>query len=123
MIVFASRTGNIRNIISKLPSIHSVELEDDMLISKPYFIFTYTDGLGDVPSKVLRFLDNNKLMLKGVIASGNTNFGSTFCRAANTISLKYNVPIIRKIDLRGNSDDIKAIIDAHKIRIEGEKQE
>lgn len=94
-----------------------------MLIHEPYFIFTYTDGIGDVPNKVLRFLESNSEWLKGVIASGNTNFGSSFCKSADTIGKKYNVPIIRKIDLRGNSEDIKAIIDAHKIRIEGEKQE
>lgn len=120
MIVFASRTGNVRYIANKLSSIPTVEMNEGLIIDLPFFIFTYTDGLGNTPKEVLDFLENNYKLLRGVIASGNTNFGSGYCGSADEISIKYNVPIIRKIDLRGNQDDIDAIERAYKLRIEGD---
>lgn len=120
MIVFASRTGNVRSVINKLPLIRSVELEEGLKVKEPFFMFTYTDGIGDVPDKVLRFLEANYEYLRGVIASGNTNFGVHYARSAETISKKYQVPIIRRVDLRGNAEDLLIISEAHKIRIEGE---
>lgn len=110
MIVFASRTGNVRSIVSKL-QLPSCEITDDLVMSQPYILFTYTDGLGDVPERVLDFLsvDENKYYLKGVIASGNVNFGMRFCGSADEISNNHNVPIIRKIDLRGTQEDINII--------------
>lgn len=119
MIVFASRTGNVRSIINKL-NVPTVEMKEGMIVNYPFIIFTYTDGLGEAPKKVLEFLDANYTFLRGVIASGNTNFGIGYCVSADVISQQYNVPIIRKIDLRGNQNDIDAIEKQYKIRIEGE---
>lgn len=125
MIVFASRTGNVRHIVGKLDkSIPTMELSNDLVMNQPYLLFTYTDGLGEVPKEVWRFLnnDNNAKYLKGVIASGNSNFGhNVFCGSAEKINEQYNVPIIRKIELRGFDSDIKAIEDKYKTIInEGE---
>lgn len=120
MIVFASRTGNVRYIVRKLDkSIPTMEIIEgaEQFISKPYLIFTYTDGLGEVPERVSKFLDigDNAKYLKGVIASGNTNFGhNVFCFSADVISEKYNVPIINKIELRGYDKDIKIIEEAYE---------
>lgn len=120
MIVFASRTGNVRYIVRKLDkSIPTMEVIEgaEQFISEPYLIFTYTDGLGEVPERVSKFLDigDNAKYLKGVIASGNTNFGhNVFCFSADVISEKYNVPIINKIELRGYDKDIKIIEEAYE---------
>lgn len=120
MIVFASRTGNVRYIVRKLDkSIPTMEIIEgaEQFISEPYLIFTYTDGLGEVPERVSKFLDigDNAKYLKGVIASGNTNFGhNVFCFSADVISEKYNVPIINKIELRGYDKDIKIIEEAYE---------
>lgn len=54
MIVYASRTGNVRNIVSKL-KVESIEISEGLLLSEPYLLITYTDGLGDIPVKVTRF--------------------------------------------------------------------
>ncbi|MFJ7982367.1 class Ib ribonucleoside-diphosphate reductase assembly flavoprotein NrdI [Lysinibacillus xylanilyticus] len=124
MIVFTSRTGNINDIVGRLDkSIPIVELNPKEIIETPFFLFTYTDGLGNTPDHVKDFLrlQGNRKYLKGVIASGNTNFGmQNFCGTANEISAWFGVPIIRKIDLRGNSNDVIAIEREYKKIIEGE---
>lgn len=120
MIVYASRTGNVRYIVSKL-GLPSIEITDGLIIEEPYLIFTYTDGLGNTPKKVDQFLQNNYENCKGVISSGNTNFGNNvFCGSADKISEQYNIPIVRKIELRGFSYDYIAVIEAYKLLIESE---
>jgi protein involved in ribonucleotide reduction len=121
MIIYASRTGNVRYIINQL-NLPSSEIVEDLVIQLPYFLITYTDGLGDVPERVEKFLMNkkNQLNLKGIIVSGNVNFGDMFCRPAEIISKRFNVPIIRKIDLRGTRQDLDEIRKQYKIYIEGE---
>lgn len=125
MIVYASRTGNVEHIVGKLSKdIPTIKLETTLIVEEPYFLFTYTDGLGDIPNVVKSFLIFNELNrrnLKGVIASGNTNFGiENYCGSADKISERFNVPIIRKIDLRGNSDDVETIEKYYKNMIAGE---
>lgn len=119
MIVYASRTGNVEYIVNKL-NLPSIKIEKGLTIKQPYFIFTYTDGLGEIPSKVSEFLLNNYSYCKGVIASGNTNFGvNNFCGSADKISKMYNIPIIRKIELRGFEHDYQHIINSYNTIIEG----
>lgn len=108
MIVYTSRTGNVRHIINKL-NLPNCEITKDLLVNEPYFLFTYTDKLGEVPPLVEDFLEVNDHLLKGIIASGNINFGDLYCKSADIISEKHNVPIIRKIDLRGTNEDIESI--------------
>jgi protein involved in ribonucleotide reduction len=121
MIVFTSRTGNARYIVSQL-ELPSVEITVDLAVSVPYILFTFTDGLGEIPEIVVAFLNNfsNIQNLKGVVATGNVNFGDNFCNSAEIISKKYNVPIIRKIDLRGTKEDLDSIKYQYSKYIRGE---
>ena len=119
MIIYASRTGNVEYIVNKL-NLPSVNMKDVSNVSNPYFIFTYTDGLGEIPLEVSRFLNSNYKYCKGVIASGNTNFGvNNFCGCADKISEMYDIPIIRKIELRGFEHDYLHIINSYNKTIEG----
>lgn len=111
MIVYASRTGNVRSIINKL-GLENIEIEDGLTIDCSFFIFTYTDGLGLIPKIVDEFMkyQDNWKFCKGVIVSGNTNFGVNYCLAGDKLANKYNIPIIEKLDLRGQQfqlDNIK----------------
>jgi protein involved in ribonucleotide reduction len=121
MIVFTSRTGNVRNVVKQLHLLN-IELKPNLVINQPYLLFTYTDGLGNTPKSVEEFLEiiNNQINIKGVIASGNTNFGLNFCKAADLISEKYSIPVVRKIDLRGSTEDLEVIKTQYKKLIEGE---
>lgn len=114
MIVYASRTGNVRSVVSKLENIRSIDIKDIDYVDEPYFIFTYTDGIGSIPSHVDDFLTVNKKHLRGVIASGNMNFGRAYCLSADKISNKYDVPVIAKIELRGSRSDIVRIKKIYK---------
>lgn len=126
MIVFVSRTGNVRDIVGRLGDLPTMEItESSIVINEPYFLVTYTDKLGEAPQIVKDFLNHsevNRDNLKGVVASGNTNFGNIhYCGSAIEISRWLGVPIIRMIDLRGNQDDIATIANSYKTMIiEGE---
>lgn len=105
MIVYASRTGNVRHIVSKL-GLPAMEIQPAMQVAEPFILFTYTDGIGSVPQIVEHFMTRNSSLCRGVIVSGNTNFGQhNFARAGDLIAQKYNVPLVRKIDLRGSTLD------------------
>lgn len=120
MIVYASRTGNIRYIVSKL-NLPSIEITDGLTVNEPFLIFTYTDKLGEVPKKVEDFLQLNYQYCKGVIASGNSNFGvKMFCESADKISRQYSVPIVHKVELRGFQHDYKLIVEGYEKLIKGE---
>lgn len=102
-----------------------MEITDSSIeINEPYFLFTYTDNLGEAPQIARDFLNHSEVSrknLKGVIASGNINFGKAYCGSAIEISQWLGVPIIRMIDLRGNQDDIATIVRSYKTMIiEGE---
>lgn len=109
MIAFASRTGNIRYVVGQL-GLPNAEIQANSKLNEPFIIFTYTDKLGAVPEKTMQFLKNNYSLCRGVIASGNINFGTeNFAAAADKISAKYNIPILHKIDLRGAPEDYEYI--------------
>lgn len=113
MIVFASRTGNVRSIVEKL-GLPSVEIHNSLIMNKPFVLFTYTDGLGQVPLVVNDFMANNHKLCKGVIVSGNINFGVNYCKAGDIISQQYNIPLLEKFDLRGQQTQIENVIKKYK---------
>ncbi len=119
MILFSSRTGNVRSIVSKLglPSLefksnhNQLILNDDLDLQKPFVLFTYTDGLGSIPKSVEMIMNygDNKDYIRAVIVSGNTNFGINYCLAGDKISKQYNVPLLEKFDLRGQPSQLESV--------------
>ena len=108
MIAYLSRTGNVRAIVHSL-NYPMIEISDGLLLSGPFVLCTYTDGLGDVPKKVEQFMAQNYTNCIGVIASGNRNFGQNFAKAADVLATRYNIPIVAKLDLRGQTADFAQI--------------
>jgi protein involved in ribonucleotide reduction len=109
MIAYASRTGNIRYIVSRL-QLPAVEIKETSEIAEPFLLFTYTDGFGEVPPQVKQFMEKNGTRCEGVIVSGNRNFGHhNFGRAGETIAAQWRVPLVRKLELRGFPEDYEAI--------------
>ncbi|NLY79337.1 MAG: class Ib ribonucleoside-diphosphate reductase assembly flavoprotein NrdI [Lysinibacillus sp.] len=110
MIAYSSRTGNVRYIVKQL-GLPYIEIDDGLILEQPFLLFTYTDGLGEVPKVVESFLQRNSEFCKGVIASGNSNFGHAyFCKSADIIHRNFGIPIVRKIELRGFQKDYDKII-------------
>ncbi len=88
--------------------------KDEMVKANQPFILvtpTYADneGNGAVPKQVIKFLnnENNRKLMVGVIAGGNTNFGKFFGHAGTVISKKCNVPLLYKFELTGTLRDIQ----------------
>ncbi|WP_332649571.1 class Ib ribonucleoside-diphosphate reductase assembly flavoprotein NrdI [Lysinibacillus sp. 54212] len=110
MIAYASRTGNVRYIVQKL-NLPAIEITKDTVIETPFILCTYTDGLGDVPAVVQAFMEQNATLCKGIVVSGNSNFGlDVFGLAGDKLASDYHIPLVRKIDLRGFSKDYEAIL-------------
>ena len=98
MIAYASRTGNVRYIVSKL-ALPAVDIADIGTITEPFLLFTYTDALGGVPQAVKQFMDRNGRYCHGVVVSGNSNFGhANFGGAGDAIAREWQVPLVRKLE-------------------------
>lgn len=81
-------------------------------ISRPYVLIcpTYADGMGRgaVPKQVIHFLNDpaRRARIRGVVASGNRNFGATYALAGHIIAKKCNVPLLSTFELAGTERDI-----------------
>ncbi|QLK88586.1 class Ib ribonucleoside-diphosphate reductase assembly flavoprotein NrdI [Arsenophonus endosymbiont of Aphis craccivora] len=51
----------------------------------------------------------NRKFLRGVIASGNSNFGATYAIAGNIISAKCQVPLLYRFELLGTERDLQKV--------------
>ena len=82
---------------------------------EPYVIMVPTYGGGvvkkAVPIQVKRFLNDpaNREWIRGVIASGNTNFGEAYCAAGDIIAAKCKVPYLYRYELMGTPEDTAAV--------------
>jgi protein involved in ribonucleotide reduction len=111
LIIYASRTGNVKRFIDKL-DMNTKAIGDIDVVDEPFVLLTYTDRFGEVPKAVSDFLDKHHEYLVGVSASGNRNWGADlFARSADKVSQKYGVPIISKFEMSGGKGDVKNFIE------------
>lgn len=106
LIAYDSKTGNVRRFVNKL-NMRAIQIEEDLILNEPFVLITYTTGFGQVPQKVIKFLEKNHKYLIGVAASGNRNWGDMFAKSADIISFKYMVPIVTKFELSGTELDVQ----------------
>lgn len=118
IVYFSSKSNNTHRFVEKL-GIESlripIDINEKILVSKDYVLIcpTYSGGGSDtkgaVPKQVIRFLNDaeNRKHCKGVVASGNTNFGDTFCLAGIVLSKKLNVPLLYQFELLGTNYDVE----------------
>ena len=82
---------------------------------KPYVLITPTYGGGSdgraVPRQVIRFLNDpvHRALLVGVVAGGNTSFGSHFALAGRIISSKCGVPLLHTFEVLGTPADVDIV--------------
>jgi len=87
----------------------------DLLVDAEYVLVVPTYGGGNespaIPKSVKVFLNNpaNRDLLRGVIGTGNTNFGEHFCKAADMICSKTGVPLIGRVEIMGTPEDVHKI--------------
>ncbi|MCH4209473.1 class Ib ribonucleoside-diphosphate reductase assembly flavoprotein NrdI [Bifidobacterium sp.] len=84
-------------------------------VREPYVLIVPTYGGGSahkaVPTQVKQFLNDpgNREYIRGVIASGNSNFGEGYCIAGDIISAKCKVPFMYRFELMGTPEDQTAV--------------
>lgn len=116
LVYFSSRSENTHRFVEKL-GIEAVRLpvdvtEDQPEVEGPFVLVTPTYGgggeKGAVPKPVIRFLNHprNRSLIRGVIAAGNTNFGTGYAVAGNIIAAKCAVPFLYRFELLGTGEDV-----------------
>lgn len=87
----------------------------DFSVAREYILVVPTYGGGSegpaIPKPVRVFLNNpaNRDLLRGVIGTGNTNFGEHFCKAADMICNKTGVPLIARVEIMGTPEDVELV--------------
>lgn len=117
IVYFSSISNNTHRFILKTGFENKripIDLEESITVDNEYVLIcpTYSGGgefsAGAVPKQVIKFLNNkhNRDFCRGVIASGNTNFGDTFALAGTVLSSKLSVPLLYQFELLGTKDDV-----------------
>jgi protein involved in ribonucleotide reduction len=119
LVYFSSGSGNTARFVARLdlPALRIPIRADDPQPEPtgPYILITptYADGQGNgaVPKPVIRFLNDpgRRAGLRGVIAGGNRNFGTTFALAGQVIARKCDVPVLYRFELAGTETDIARV--------------
>ncbi|MGM0125382.1 nrdI protein [Enterococcus sp. AZ194] len=80
------------------------EIKEPFVLAVP----TYDQEIMDV---VYDFLDHqdNSLLLRGIIGSGNRNFAELFVYAAKQLAENYQVPLLHALEFSGTSEDVDII--------------
>ncbi len=116
VVFFSTKSGNTLRFVEKL-GFEAVRIPYSVsipmpVLDKPFVLVcpTYADGegAGAVPKPVINFLNNevNRGLLKGVVASGNRNFGDLYAAAGDIIARKCKVPLLHRFELMGTPEDV-----------------
>ncbi len=116
LVYFSSSSENSHRFVGKLglPAmrIPIAETQEKLKVEQPYILLVPSYGgggtTGAVPVQVIRFLNDphNRTLIRGVIAAGNTNFGTAYCLAGEIISRKCQVPFLYRFELLGTEEDV-----------------
>lgn len=121
VVYFSSTTENTHRFVGKLglpaARIPMRRNDDPLRVNEPFVLVVPTYGGGaslsegnsrPVPPQVIRFLSepSNRALLRGVIAGGNSNFGSDFGLAGDVISAKTGAPYLYRFELMGTDYDV-----------------
>lgn len=119
LVYFSSASENTHRFVRKLglPSarIPLRPKEAPLSVDREYVLVVPTYGGGNqrgaVPKQVIKFLNDphNRSLCRGVIASGNTNFGEAYCIAGDIIARKLGVPFLYRYELLGTPTDVSRV--------------
>jgi protein involved in ribonucleotide reduction len=115
LVYFSSSSENTRRFIERLglPALRiPLNERERITVDEPYILVVPSYGgggtAGAVPRQVIHFLNDphNRALIRGVIATGNRNFGEAFARAGDVIAQKCGVPYLYRFELMGTPRDI-----------------
>ena len=119
LVYFSSASENTHRFVGKLGS-RSARLplrrgDEPLVVDEEYVLVVPTYGGGSVkgavPKQVIAFLNDphNRSLCRGVISSGNTNFGEAYCLAGDIIASKLDVPLLYRYELLGTNTDVARV--------------
>jgi len=115
LIVFASRTGNVRRFVKKAVELSVLRLRTcelpEIIPFQHAHLVTYTDPMGAVPPMVENFLIHHHRKILSISGSGNRNWGRDFAAAVDHIHQQYGIPINLKFELSGTPTEIQTFVD------------
>ena len=116
LVYFSSASENTHRFVGRLgyrsARIPLRRRDEPLTVGEGYVLFVPTYGGGSVrgavPKQVIAFLNDprNRSLCRGVIASGNTNFGEAYCLAGDIIASKLGVPFLYRYELLGTPTDV-----------------
>jgi protein involved in ribonucleotide reduction len=120
IVYFSNYSGNTKRFVQKLNfESHQIpvkwDAEEPLLVGVEYVLVVPTYGAGKddyaVPRSVIKFLNipENRNLARGVIGTGNTNFGENYCLAAEIISDKLEVPLLARVEILGTPEDVEQV--------------
>ena len=119
IVYFSNVSENTKRFVDKLEiSSSRIPLkrsEDPFVATREYVLVLPTYGGvhegKHVPVQVKDFfkIKKNVDLLKGVVGTGNTNFGETYCKAAEIVSAKFGVPLLYRVELLGTPYDVEQV--------------
>ena len=119
LVYFSSTSENTHRFVGKLgfpaARIPLRRTDPPLRVDEDYVLVVPTYGGGSVkgavPKQVIAFLNNpdNRALCRGVIASGNTNFGRAYCLAGDIIAGKLGVPFLYRYELLGTPTDVARV--------------
>lgn len=120
LVYFSSASENTKRFVEALGR-DAVRIplrprrEGMIRVCRPFVLVVPSYGGGDlagaVPRQVRTFLNDpaNRALLRGVITSGNTNFGEHYCIAGPVIARKCGVPELYRFELLGTEEDVSRV--------------
>ena len=119
LVYFSSTSENTHRFVGKLgfptARISLRRTDPPLRVDEEYILVVPTYGGGSVkgavPKQVIAFLNDpdNRALCRGVIASGNTNFGQAYCLAGDIIASKLGVPFLYRYELLGTPTDVARV--------------
>ena len=119
LVYFSSASENTHRFVGKLgyrsERIPLRRGDEPLVVDEEYVLVVPTYGGGSVkgavPKQVIAFLNDphNRSLCRGVISSGNTNFGEAYCLAGDIIASKLDVPLLYRYELLGTNTDVARV--------------
>lgn len=122
LVYFTTNSGNVGRFAEKITQFETVRIPQSMEEAKTLTIDeefvlivpTYLAGnTGEVKvtGQVVTFLNNpqNRHLLRGVIGSGNTNYGAHYCKSAKLVASKCQVPLLHMFEISGTIEDVQDV--------------